>query len=47
MQVKVGVGVRLRLGLGSMSNNFELFEEELNAGTGWGRDQIDVGVNVN
>ena len=47
MQGKVGGGVRLRLGLGSMSNNFELFEEELNAGTCWGRGQIHVGVNVN
>ena len=29
-----------------MSNNFELLEEELNAGTGWGWGQIDVGVGV-
>ena len=36
MHVQVGVGVRLRLGSGSMSNNFEFFEEKLNAGAGWG-----------
>ena len=34
------VGVRLRLGSGSMSNNFEFFEEELNTGAGWGRGHI-------
>ena len=28
-----------------MSNNFEFFIEELNAGAGWGRDQIKVGVS--
>ena len=30
--------------LGSMSTNFEFFEEELNAGAGWERGQIKVGV---
>ena len=33
-----------RLMLGSMSTNFEFFEEELNAGEGWGRGLIKVGV---
>ena len=46
MQVEVGVRVRLRLWSGSMSNNFEFFEEELNVGAGWGRGQIKDGVNV-
>ena len=32
---------------GSVSNNFEFFEEELNAGAGWGRGPIKVGVGVN
>ena len=30
--------------LGSMSTNFVFFEEELNAGAGWGLGQIKVGV---
>ena len=30
--------------MGSMSTNFEFFKEELNAGAGWGRGQIKVGV---
>ena len=32
--------------LGSMSTNYEFFEEELKAGAGWGRSQIKVGVGV-
>ena len=31
---------------GSMSSNFEFFEEELNTGVGWGRGQIKVGFGV-
>ena len=27
-----------------MSNNFEFFEEELNAGAGWGRGQIKAWI---
>ena len=37
--MQVCVGVRFRLGSGSMSNNFEFFEEELNTGAGWGLGQ--------
>ena len=32
IKVEVGVGTNTRLRLGSMSNNLEFFEEELNAG---------------
>ena len=35
---------RCRLGFGSMLNGLEFFEEELNAGAGWGQGQIKVGV---
>ena len=43
--MQVGVGVRLRLVSGSMSNNFELFKEELNAGAGWGRGPCQIILN--
>ena len=32
------------MGSGSMLNKLELVKEELNAGAGWGRGQIKVGV---
>ena len=35
--MQVGVGVILR---GSLTTNFEFFEEELNTGAGWGRGHI-------
>ena len=32
--------------LGSMSTNFEIFKEELNAGLGWGRVWLSLGLGL-